>query len=48
MGLGSFCSWDVLELGRFTFGTLCIGIFCIWDFFRLGRFVLGRFVGVCK
>ncbi len=48
MGLGWFCSWEVLELGHFTFGTLRIGTFSIWDVFRLGRFVLGRFVGVCK
>ncbi len=33
-GVGTFCSWDVLELGPFVLGR-----------FVLGRFVLGRFVG---
>ncbi len=33
-GVGTFCSWDVLELGPFVLGC-----------FVLGRFVLGRFVG---
>jgi hypothetical protein len=32
--VGTFCSWDVLELGPFVLGR-----------FVLGRFVLGRFVG---
>jgi hypothetical protein len=41
-----FCSWDVLGLGRFVAGMLCLGTFCIWDVSRLGRFVFGRFVGV--
>jgi hypothetical protein len=31
---GTFCIWDILELGRFVLGH-----------FVLGRFVLGRFVG---
>jgi hypothetical protein len=33
-GVGTFWSWDVLELGPFLLGR-----------FVLGRFVLGRFVG---
>jgi hypothetical protein len=33
-GVGTFCSWDVLELGPFELGR-----------FVLGRFVLGHFVG---
>ncbi len=33
-GVGTFCIWDVLELGCFVLGR-----------FVLGRFVLGRFVG---
>jgi hypothetical protein len=33
-GVGTFCSWDLLELGPFVLGR-----------FVLGRFVLGRFVG---
>jgi hypothetical protein len=44
-GVGKFCSWDLLGLGRFIGGTLCGGTFCSWDVFGLGRFVLGRFVG---
>jgi hypothetical protein len=39
LGLGSFCRWEVLELGSFIVGNLCIGTFCIWDVFGLGRFV---------
>ncbi len=35
--VGTFCSWDVLELGPFVLGR-----------FVLGRFVLGRFVGAPK
>jgi hypothetical protein len=34
---GTFCSWDVLELGPLALGH-----------FVLGRFDLGRFVGVPK
>jgi hypothetical protein len=45
LGLGTFCSWDLLGLGRFKGGTLCSGTFCSWDVFGLGRFVYGRFVG---
>jgi hypothetical protein len=33
-GVGTFCSWDVLELGPFVLGR-----------FVLGRLVLGHFVG---
>ncbi len=33
-GVGTFCSWDVLELGPLVLGR-----------FVLGRFVLGHFVG---
>jgi hypothetical protein len=33
-GVGTFCSWDVLELGPFVLGH-----------FVVGHFVLGRFVG---
>ncbi len=33
-GVGTFCSWDVLELGPFVLGR-----------FVVGHFVLGRFVG---
>jgi hypothetical protein len=40
--LGTFCSWDVLGLGRFIGGILCSGTFCIWDVCRLGR-CLGTF-----
>jgi hypothetical protein len=36
-GVGTFCSWDVSELGPFVLGR-----------FVLGRFVLGRFVGAPK
>jgi hypothetical protein len=36
-GVGTFCSWDVLELGPFVFGH-----------FVVGPFVLGRFVGAPK
>jgi hypothetical protein len=39
LGLGTFCSWDVMGLGRFIGGTLCSGTFCGWDVFGLGRFV---------
>jgi hypothetical protein len=45
LGLGTFCSWDVLRvgtfwgLGRFGAGTFCIGLFCLrtfclWTFSR--------------
>ncbi len=29
--VGTFCSWDVLDLGRFIVVTLCIGTFLGWD-----------------
>jgi hypothetical protein len=38
-GVGTFYSWDVLELGPFVLGRFVLGRFV------LGRFVLGRFVG---
>ncbi len=44
MRLGTFWSWDVLQLGRFEAWTLCLWTFCIWDVLQLGRYVFGRFV----
>ncbi len=39
--LGTFCSWDDLGLGRFIGGTLSSGTFCSWDVFWPGIFCLG-------
>jgi hypothetical protein len=41
-----YCSWEVLKLGHFLAGILCLRTFFIWDVLRLVGFVLGRFVEV--
>ena len=39
LSLGTFCPWDILSLGRFVLGTLCLRTFCLGTFCPLGRFV---------
>ena len=37
--MGRFVPWDVLSLGRFVPGTLCLGTLCPWDVLSLGTSV---------